>query len=133
MRQNKEQTIYDYPFRTWFDYDWFRIFIFVAGGFPTEHENETAQYCMNTMEATGYLIPMLAIVKIICRLSFIAKRLMPFSLIIFMSLSVNLVMFHLFLEPFTGFPSNFIFLMNVVLMVKHLLDYRNLLQAKKVA
>ncbi|MFE6169326.1 hypothetical protein ACFVP8_15870 [Viridibacillus arvi] len=108
------------------------IFMFVAGDFPTEHENETAQYYVNTMEAAGYFVPMLAIVKIICGLSFITKRLKLFSLIIFMSLSVNMVMFHLFLETFTGFPANFIFLMNVVLMVKHLLDYRNLLQAKTV-
>lgn len=50
------------------------IFMFVAGGFSTEHENETARL-----------------------------------------------------------PANFIFLINVVLMVKHLLDYRNLLQAKTVA
>lgn len=88
---------------------------------------------MNKMESPGYFVPMLAIVNIICGLSFIAKRLMPFSLIIFKSLSVNLVMFHLFLEPFKGFPANFLFLMNVVLMVEHLLDYRNLLQAKTVA
>ena len=37
--------------------------MFVAGGFPTEFEYETAQYFMNTMEATGYFVPMLAIVK----------------------------------------------------------------------
>ncbi|MEO4055441.1 hypothetical protein [Solibacillus sp. CAU 1738] len=109
------------------------IFMFVAGGFPTEHENETAQYYMNTMEATGYFAPMLVIVEIICGISFITKRFMPFALIIFMSLSVNMVMFHLFLVPFTGCPAYSIFLMNVVLMVKHLLDYRNLLQAKTVA
>jgi len=54
---------------------------------------------------------------------------MPFSLIIFMSLSVNLVMFHLFLEPFTGFSANSLFLMKVVLMEKHLLIYRSLLHA----
>lgn len=61
---------------------------------------------------------------------FLIKRLMPFSLIIFMSLSVNLVMFHLFLELFTGFSANSLFLMKVVLMVKHLLIYRSLLHAK---
>ena len=88
------------------------IFIFVAGGFPTEHENETTQNYMNTMEATGYFVPMLAIVQIICGLSFITKRFMPFALIIFMSLTVNMVMFHLFLEPFTGFSAYFIFLIN---------------------
>ncbi|MGE7843779.1 hypothetical protein ACQKNX_23730 [Lysinibacillus sp. NPDC093712] len=82
---------------------------------------------MNTMEPTGYFVPMLAIIKINCGLSFITKRLMPFSLIIFMSQSVDLVVFHLFLKPFTGFPANYFFLMKVVLMVKHLLDYRSLL------
>lgn len=109
------------------------IFMLVVGGFPTEYENETAQLYMNGMEATGYFVPMLAIVKIICGLSFVTKRFIPLALIIFMPLSVNMVVFHLFLEPLTGFPAYFIFLMNVVLMVKHLPDYRNLLQAKTVA
>lgn len=109
------------------------IFMFVAGGFPTEYENQTAQAYMNAMEATGYFVPMLAIVKIICGLSFVTKRYMPLMLIIFMSISFNMVIFHLFLEPLTGFPAYFIFLMNVVLMVKHLPDYRNLIQSKSVA
>jgi hypothetical protein len=133
MRQHKEHTIYDIRFVLGLIMIGSGIFMFVAGGFPTEHENETAQYYMNTMETTGYFVPMLAIVKINCGLSFITKLIMPFSLIIFMSLSVNLVILHLFLEPFTEFPANFIYLMNVILIVKHLLVYHNLLQAKTVA
>lgn len=57
---------------------------------------------------------------------------MPLALIIFMSISINMVLFHLFLEPFTGFPAYFIFIMNVFLMVKHLPDYRHLLQMNTV-
>ncbi|MER2049504.1 MAG: hypothetical protein ABTA23_14755 [Solibacillus sp.] len=108
------------------------IFMFVAGGFPTEYENETAQLYMNAMEETGFFIPMLAIVKIICGLSFVTKRFMPLALLIFMSLAVNMVVFHIFLEPFTGFPAYFIFIMTVFLMVRNLPDYRNLLQAKAI-
>ena len=106
------------------------ILMLVTGGFLTEYENETAQRYMHAMEETSYFVPMLAIVKIICGLSFVTKRLMPLALIIFMSLSLNMVMFHLFLEPLTGFPAYFIFLMNVFLMVNHLTDYRPLLRAK---
>ncbi|MBD7945475.1 hypothetical protein MKZ20_19800 [Psychrobacillus sp. FSL K6-2684] len=108
------------------------IFMFVAGGFTTEYENETAQLYMNAMEETGFFIPMLAIVKIICGLSFVTKRFMPLALLIFMSLAVNMVVFHIFLEPFTGFPAYFIFIMTVFLMVRNFPDYRNLLQAKAI-
>lgn len=106
------------------------IMMLVSGGFPTEYDNANATLYMNAMEETGYFVPFLAIVKIICGLAFVTNRFVPLALIIFMSLSLNMVVFHLFLEPFTGVPAYLIFAMNVYLMVKHLPDYRNLLQAK---
>lgn len=106
------------------------IFMLVIGGFPTEYDNEIAQQYMNAMEKTGYFVPLLAIVKIICGLSFVTKRFMPLTLVIFMSILLNMVLFHLVLEPFTGVPAYIIFMMNVFLMVKHLPDYQHLLQAK---
>ena len=102
----------------------------VMGEFPTEYNNATATLYMNAMEETAYFLPFLAIVKIICGLAFVTKRFVPLALLIFMSLSINMVVFHLFLEPFTGVPAYLIFAMNIFLMVKHLPDYRNLLQAK---
>ncbi|ASV69656.1 DUF3185 domain-containing protein [Cytobacillus kochii] len=104
----------------------------VISGFPTEYENATATLYMNAMEETVYFVPFLAIVKIICGLAFVSKRFMPLALIVFISISINMVAFHLFLEPLTGVPAYFIFAMNVYLMVKHLPDYRNLLQAKRL-
>lgn len=37
-------------------------------------KSETAQLYMHAMEETSYFVPLLAIVKIICGLSFITKK-----------------------------------------------------------
>lgn len=109
------------------------IMMLVLGGFPTEYGNAVAAQYMNTLVDMKYFVPLLAIVKILCGLSFATKRFMSMGLVIFASISLNMVLFHIFLEPVTGIPAYLIFAMNIYLMVKHLPHYKALLQSKQLA
>ncbi|MFJ7367307.1 hypothetical protein ACIQWQ_24850 [Peribacillus frigoritolerans] len=106
------------------------IGMLVLGGFPIEYENSTAKLYMDALEALGYFVPFLALVKIVSGVAFVTKRFVPLGLVIFMPVSVNMVVFHIFLEPTTGVGAYFILLMNTYLMFKHIEDYRPLLKAK---
>ena len=102
----------------------------ILGGFPTEYENAIAQVYMNALEETGFFIPLLAIVKIVCGVAWVSNRFVPLALVIFMPVSVNMVIFHLALEPLTGVGAYVIFILNIYIMVKNLPSYKMLLKSK---
>lgn len=106
------------------------IGMIVLGGFPIEYENATANQFMQAMVETGYFVLFLALVKIVCGIAFITNRFLPLALVIFMPVSINMVMFHIFLEPITGIGAYMVLAMNVYLMVKNIEAYRPLLKMK---
>lgn len=106
------------------------IGMIVLGGFPIEYENATANQFMQAMVETGYFVLFLALVKIVCGIAFITNRFLPLALVIFMPVSINMVMFHIFLEPITGIGAYIVLAMNVYLMVKNIEAYRPLLKMK---
>lgn len=106
------------------------IGMIVLGGFPIEYENAAANQFMQAMVETGYFVLFLALVKIVCGIAFITNRFLPLALVIFMPVSINMVMFHIFLEPITGIGAYMVLAMNVYLMVKNIEAYRPLLKMK---
>lgn len=108
------------------------IGMFVLGGFPIEYENPSADQYMVALVETGYFVPFLAVVKIVCGLAFFTNRFVPLALIIFMPVSINMVVFHISLEQITGVGAYMILAMNVYLMVKNIEAYRPLLKMKSL-
>ncbi|MFJ7737693.1 hypothetical protein ACIQ2D_15370 [Lysinibacillus sp. NPDC097287] len=106
------------------------IGMIILGGFPIEYENVSANQFMIAMVDTGYFVLFLALVKIVCGIAFITNRFLPLALVIFMPVSINMVMFHIFLEPVTGVGAYMILAMNVFLMVKNIESYRPLLKMR---
>ncbi len=106
------------------------IGMIILGGFPIEYENASANQFMQAMVETGYFVLFLALVKIVCGIAFITNRFLPLALIIFMPVSINMVVFHIFLEQVTGIGAYMILLMNVYLMVKNIEAYRPLLKMR---
>lgn len=106
------------------------IDMIVLGGFPIEYENREANQFMVARVETGYFVLFLAVVKIVCGLAFFTNRFVPLALIILMPVSINMVVFHIFLEQITGVGAYMILAMNVYLMVKNIEAYRPLLKMK---
>lgn len=95
-----------------------------------EYPSASANDFMNALEATGYFMPFLAIVKISCGLALTFNRFAKVALVIFMPVSINMVMFHIFLEFASGIPAYVILALNTYLLFKNLDDYRSMLKIK---
>lgn len=95
-----------------------------------EYPNASANNFLNAFEAAGYFMPFLGIVKIICGLALIFNRFAKLALVIFMPVSINMTMFHIFLEFAAGIPAYVILALNTYLLFKNLDDYRSMLTIK---
>lgn len=101
----------------------------VLAGFEPPYEGETARV-LNALFDTGYLMQCVAVVKVVCGLALLSNRFVKLALVVFMPVSLNMVLFHVFLEFETGIGGYMIFLLNLILLFMHAKDYRTLLSMK---
>ena len=81
------------------------------------------------LEASGYLVPLVKIVELICGLSFIAGKFTRLTYILLMPVSVNILFTHLFLAP-EGIPlAAFLLLGNIFLLYTKWNNYKELFRA----
>jgi len=88
---------------------------------------EKAQLVMDTFRDTGYLLYFIQGTELIVGIFLLTGCYTPLALIILMPVSINILLFHLFLSPPVLGPGLFIFLMNVFLLWAYRADYVNLL------
>ena len=89
-----------------------------------------AQAFSHALEATGYMMPMIAITQIVAGLMLVANRFVPLALTLLAPFFVNSVLFHLFLEP-SGLPPALVFTaLNLALAWAHRDAFRGVLSAK---
>ncbi|WP_427127742.1 DoxX family membrane protein (plasmid) [Priestia megaterium] len=94
--------------------------------YPSAGANEF----MRALENTGYFMPFLAIVKIVCGIALITNRFTKLALVIFMPVSINMTMFHLFLGFSSGIPAYIILVLNTYLLFMNIEYYRLMLKVK---
>lgn len=81
------------------------------------------------LEASGYLVPLVKIVELICGLSFITGKFTRLTYILLMPVSVNILFTHLFLAP-EGIPlAAFLLLGNIFLLYTKWNNYKELFRA----
>lgn len=95
-----------------------------------EYPSTSANDFMSALDATGYFFPFLGIVKIVCGLAIFLNRYAKVALVIFMPVSINMAMFHIFLDFASGIPAYVILALNTYLLFKNLDDYRSMLKIK---
>lgn len=88
---------------------------------------EKAQLVMNTFRDTGYLLYFIQGTELIIGILLLTGYFIPLALIILMPISINILLFHIFLSPPVLGPGLFIFLMNAFLLWAYRADYINLL------
>lgn len=68
------------------------------------------------LNASGYLVPLVKIIELICGLSFVTAKFNKLTYILLMPISVNIICTHIFLAP-EGIPiAAFLFLGNIFLL-----------------
>lgn len=81
------------------------------------------------LKASGYLIPLVKTIELICGLSFIIGKFNKITFILLMPISVNIICTHIFLAP-EGIPlAAFLFLGNIFLLYTKWDSYKGLFTA----
>ncbi len=81
---------------------------------------------MSSLQATGYVLPIVGVLEILIGLLLILNRAVPFALLLLAPISVNILLFHLFLDLPSIAGALVIAVINVVLIFRHWKVYRPL-------
>ena len=93
---------------------------------PMEAPTGTAGEFMNSLGATGYIFPVVGILEVIIGVMLLLKKWVAFALILLAPISINILLFHLFLDiPGLSFAL-LIVVINSILIYKHWQQYKPL-------
>ncbi|NNT71253.1 DoxX family membrane protein [Flavobacterium sp. IMCC34852] len=93
---------------------------------PMEAPTGSAGDFMSSLNATGYIFPVLGVLEVIIGAMLLLKKWVAFALILLAPISINILLFHLFLG-ISGLPvAVVILLFNGILIYKHWQQYKPL-------
>jgi putative oxidoreductase len=96
------------------------------GFMPIPELPEDASSFMSSLEASGYVLPVVGFLEVLIGLMLIANKAVPFALLLLTPISINILLFHLFLDlPGIG-GAIVIAVINVILIYKHWKVYKPL-------
>lgn len=90
---------------------------------PPPMEGNIATF-MNGLIATGYFLPFLGLAYIFIAILLIFNKWVPLALVILAPISIQIMLYHIFLDLATTLPGLIIFLLNIYLGIKHFDAYR---------
>ncbi len=93
---------------------------------PMFQANIRAEHFFNGMINSGYLFPTLGVLEMLVGILLIARKAVPFALIVLAPISINIILFHIFLFPQGIGPGLIVFILNVYLVKKYWHRYENL-------
>jgi len=85
-----------------------------------------AMSLMQAFMASGYIMVVVNLLMLLVGILLVANKYVPLALVLLAPLSVNLILFHLFLDIGTIGPSLVVTLLNLYLMVVHRAAYKGL-------
>lgn len=93
---------------------------------PTPQLPENASEFMSSLAATGYVLPIVGILEIFIAIMLLTKKWIAFALIVLVPISLNILLFHIFLD-LPGIGGAFLVaILNGILIYKHWPKYRPL-------
>lgn len=84
---------------------------------------------ISSLESTGYVLYIVAALEIIIGLLLIIKKWVPFALILLAPISINILLFHIFLDVSGILVAIAMVTINVILIYKYWKSYRPLFQS----
>ena len=88
--------------------------------------NTAAGQFMNSLGATGYIFPIVGVLEVIIGAMLLLKKWVAFALILLAPISINILLFHLFLDIPGLSIAIVIVVFNSVLIFKHWTQYKPL-------
>ena len=96
------------------------------GFMPIPELPEDASSFMSSLEASGYVLQVVGFLEVLIGLMLITNKAVPFALLLLTPISINILLFHLFLDlPGIG-GAIVIAVINVILIYKHWKVYKPL-------
>ena len=83
---------------------------------------------MSSLSASGYVLPLIGVLEIFIGLLLLFKKWVPFALLVLVPISLNVLLFHLFLDIPRVLPAIIILSINAILIYKYWKSYRPLFQ-----
>jgi putative oxidoreductase len=82
------------------------------------------------LAASVYMMPLIKSLELICAIAFLSGRFVPLATVVIFPITVNILLFHMFLAP-EGLPvAIFLFLGNLFLAFTYRKNYQTLIVAK---
>jgi hypothetical protein len=97
---------------------------------PPMQYPEPADKFMTALVDTGYVMVVVSVLKVLVGVSMLINRFVPLSLVVFIPISVNMVLFHGFLDIKSILPALLIVFLNAYLLFAYIESYKPLLKAK---
>jgi uncharacterized membrane protein YphA (DoxX/SURF4 family) len=106
------------------------LMIFIENGLfppPSFPENSGAKEFMSTLNATGYMLPIVGALEVYVGVLLILKKWVPFALTLLAPISVNILLFHFFLDLSGGMiGALLVATLNTILIYKHWSQFKPL-------
>lgn len=98
--------------------------LFPLGFMPSPEFGEAGSAFMNSLQNTGYLLKIIGVLELFIGGLLLAKKWVPFALILLAPLTVNILFFHVFLDPAGLILAALVVLINVILISTHWRRYK---------
>lgn len=95
---------------------------------PLPQLPDQAANFMNSLSASGYVLIIVGVFEILIGLLLLFKKWVPFALLVLVPISLNILLFHLFLDIPHILPAIIIVVINAILIYKYWKSYRPLFQ-----
>jgi uncharacterized membrane protein YphA (DoxX/SURF4 family) len=100
---------------------------FDFGGYPqAEYLFNALRYSWLDASGNGYIMSLVGLTEAVVGLLLIFKKWVPFALVVLVPISINIVLFHAFLNPPNIGPAFIVAIINGYLMYKNWGSYRSL-------
>ena len=100
------------------------------GFLPMPEMPEAAGALMGAFAESGYIMPMVGQVELVVGVLLLAGFFVPLALVLLAPLSVNIILFHLFLDPVGIFMGLLVAALNLYLLFVHIDRYKPMLRPK---
>lgn len=92
--------------------------------------SESGKKAMGSLIQLGYLLPMVKGLEVLIGLSLLANRFVNLALVVFASIAVNIILFHIFHAPATIAGGLVVTLLGLYLGISRIDQFKTLLSAK---
>jgi putative oxidoreductase len=97
------------------------------GFMPAPDLSLAAMAFMAALSESGYMMQLVGLTEVVAGALILSRVFTPLGLVLLAPVSVNIVLFHLFLDPASGIPAYVLAALNLYLLLAHLPKYRPLL------